>query len=168
MANPWWKKKSEPATDYDYDDVYYGNSAKNTDAQPSEDGYDTYADNGDVNEVGVAWSEEDAKAVAKANEPLMKKTFAPNSCQDSPAIVDAFKDGRVVVICVEELDKANFVRLFDYIMGAVQALDGELRRIDRETVVLLPALYDEDVSIDELDEEIIEEVEEEEESAELD
>ena len=53
MANPWWKKKSEPATDYDYDDVYYGNSAKNTDAQPSEDGYDTYADNGDVNEVGV-------------------------------------------------------------------------------------------------------------------
>lgn len=158
MANPWWKKKSEPATDYDYDDVYYGNSAKNTDAQPAEDGYDTYADNGDVNEVGVAWSEEDAKAVAKANEPLMKKTFAPNSCQDSPAIVDAFKDGRVVVICVEELDRENFLRLFDYVMGAVHALDGKLIRADRDTVVLLPYDVEEDVSVDELEEDTEEEV----------
>jgi FtsZ-interacting cell division protein YlmF len=158
MANPWWKKKSEPATDYDYDDVYYGNSAKNTDAQPSEDGYDTYADNGDVNEVGVAWSEEDAKAVAKANEPLMKKTFAPNSCQDSPAIVDAFKEGRVVVICVEELDRENFLRLFDYVMGAVHALDGKLIRADRDTVVLLPYDVEEDVSVDELEEDTEEEV----------
>jgi FtsZ-interacting cell division protein YlmF len=156
MANLWWKKKAEPATDVEYDDVYYGNKAKSADDESVENGYESYDDNGDVNEVGVAWSEEDAKAIAKANEPLMKKTFAPKDCQDSPAIVDAFKDGRVVVICVEELDKPNFLRLFDYVMGAVHALDGKLIRADRDTVILLPYDVDEETSVDEIEEDTAE------------
>lgn len=152
MANPWWKKKNEPAVDVDYDGIYYGEEKKNTNENGINDGYDTYEDNGDVSEVGVAWSEEDAKAVAKANEPLMKKTYTPKDCQDSPAIVDAFKDGRVIVICVEELDRENFLRLFDYVMGAVHALDGKLIRADRDTVVLLPYDVDEETSIDDIEE----------------
>ena len=52
----------------------------------------------------------------------------------------------------------------DYITGAAQALDAELCKIDRETVVLLPVGFDGDMSIDELDEEIIEIVEEEDET----
>ena len=44
-------------------------------------------------------------------------------------------------------------------MGAVQALDGELKRIDRDTVVLLPDGTDEDISIDELEEEAVEKTE---------
>ena len=36
--------------------------------------------------------------------------------------------------------------------GAVQALDGELRRVDRDTVVLLPYGVDDDLDIDELEE----------------
>jgi hypothetical protein len=48
-------------------------------------------------------------------------------------------------------------------MGAVQALDGELCRVDRDTVVLLPYGVDEDVDIDELEEdETVEEADEEE------
>ena len=38
-------------------------------------------------------------------------------------------------------------------MGAVQALDGELSRIDRDTVVLLPYGTDEDIDIDDIPEE---------------
>ena len=91
----------------------------------------------------------------------MKRTFTPLTCNDSQEIVDAYKDGRVIVICIEELDKANFLRLFDYLMGAVQALDGELKRIDRDTVVLLPYDFDEELSIDDIEEEIVEEEEEE-------
>lgn len=154
MANPWWKKKSEPATDYDYDAIYYGKDSKEAEETGDENAYDTY--DGDASEVGVAWSEEDAKAVAKANEPLMKKTFAPKDCQDSPAIVDAFKNDRVVVICVEELDRENFLRLFDYVMGAVHALDGKLIRADRDTVVLLPYDVEEDVNVEEIEEDTAE------------
>ena len=149
MANLWWKKKAEPAVEDTYDGIYYQNAS----AEKSEDnGYENYESDNDVSEVGVAWSEEDAKAVAKANEPLMKKTFTPKDCQDSPAIVDAFKNGRVVVICIEELDKENFYRLFDYVMGAVHALDGKLTRADRDTVVLFPYDVEEDVVVDELEE----------------
>ena len=136
--------KNEPAEDFDndYDNVYYND---NTNGVGVEDGDD----------VRVVLSTETVEEAAT----LLKRTFIPVSYEDSRDIVEAYKDGRVAVICVEELDKANFIRLFDYLMGAVQALDGELRRIDRETVVLLPSGYDEDISIDELDEEIIEEIE---------
>lgn len=162
MEKPWWmKKKNEPATDYDedYDSMYYGKN----DSDASADDLNDYAgqtveaeEDGDISEVRVAWSEEDAQAVATV-EPLRKKTFTPSTCQDSRAIVEAYRDGRVVVICVEELDKENFLRLFDYVMGAVHALDGELSRIDRDTVVLLPYGTEEDINIDELEEDVDEE-----------
>ena len=153
MEKPWWLKKNEPATDYDDDfDVsgtYYGDDKKANDG--ADNAYDNY-DNGDVSEVGVAWSEEEAKAIAKANEPLKKKSFSPKTCQDSPAIVDAFKDGRAIVICVEELNRENFLRLFDYVMGAVHALDGELIRVDRDTVHLLPYGVDPEIRVEDLEE----------------
>jgi cell division inhibitor SepF len=164
MERPWWMtKKNEPADTYDdsYDSVYYGTKDPDSEAEASgtrdaDGAYDGYGDS-EVSEVKVAWSEENAKEVAKVDEPLMKKTFTPATCQDSTAIVDAYKDGKVVIICVEELDKANFLRLFDYVMGAVQALDGELRRLDRDTVVLLPYGVEEDIDIDGLEEAVAEE-----------
>ena len=159
MERPWWMtKKNEPAADYDedYDSVYYGkkdpdSEAEASAAQSADGDYDSYGDS-EVSEVKVAWSEENATEVAKVDEPLMKKTFTPATCQDSTAIVDAYKDGKVVIICVEELNRENFLRLFDYVMGAVQALDGELRRLDRDTVVLLPYGVEESIDIDELEE----------------
>ena len=149
MANLWWKKKQEPAEEWD--NAYYGGESVRDANDAENNEYETY-DNGDVSEVSVAWSEAEARAIARANQPLMKKTFAPQTCQDSTAIVDAFKDDRVVVICVEELDKENFLRLFDYVMGAVHALDGKLIRADRDTVILLPYDVEEDISVDELEE----------------
>lgn len=137
--------KSEPATDFDYTGAggYYGIY-----------GGDVGVEDGD--DVRVVISED----VTESSQ-LLKRTFTPVCFEDVYAIVDSLKEGRVSVICIEELDKATFFRIFDYIMGAAQALDAELSKIDRETVVLLPAGFDEETSIDELDEEIIEVVDEE-------
>ncbi len=143
----WFSKKNEPAADFDeINNDYYGESMSSNNTASTEDAFDPYSDdeNGDVS---VVLSGTPAK-----EEPLMKRTFTPITCNDSAEIVDAFKNGRVVVICVEELDKPNFLRLFDYVMGAVHALDGKLERIDRDTVVLLPYGADEDISVDELEE----------------
>lgn len=142
----WFSKKNEPAADYDeINNDYYGTGMSVGNGDES-DSYDPYSgdDNGDVS---VVLTGDPTK-----KEPLKKKTFTPLTCNDSADIVDAFKDGRVIVICIEELDKPNFLRLFDYLMGAVQALDGDLKRIDRDTVVLLPYGADEDISIDDLEE----------------
>ena len=150
----WFSKKNEPAADFDeINNDYYGESMRADGNASADNAYDSYS-NDDSGDVSVVLSGDPSK-----NEPLMKRTFTPLTCNDSAEIVDAFKDGRVVVICVEELDKPNFLRLFDYLMGAVQALDGELKRIDRDTVVLLPYGTDEDISIDELEEEAVEETE---------
>ena len=47
-------------------------------------------------------------------------------------------DGAIVVVNISKLDRASFVRLFDYVMGAVQALDGEMNKIDKTSVVFAP------------------------------
>ena len=140
----WFSKKKDSAADFDeINNDYYGDSMSTTSTTTDGD----YSD-GDTSDVTVVLAGDPSK-----KEPLMKKTFTPESYEYSADIVDAFKEGRVVVICVEELDKPNFMRLFDYLMGAVQALDGELERVDRDTVVLYPYGVDpEETSIDELDE----------------
>ena len=124
---------------------YYGEDMRADDASASDTGYYGYGE--ESGDVSVVLSGDPSK-----KEPLTKKTFVPLTCNDSAEIVDAFKEGKACVICVEELDKPNFLRLFDYLMGAVQALDGELRRIDRDTVVLLPYDFDDETSIDDIPE----------------
>ncbi|MBQ8409211.1 MAG: cell division protein SepF [Clostridia bacterium] len=161
MKKDWLKKiKTEPAadvdTDYDQDYYSYGNAESATAAKAAEDKsglYNEFEDD-DISGVRIVMSEDPAKEVAKA-EVLLKRTFTPQTCHDSQAIVDALKDGRVVVICVEELDKSNFVRMFDYVMGAAHALDANLNRLDRDTVLILPYNVDEDISVDDLEEEIL-------------
>ena len=82
MEKPWWLKKNEPVVayedGYDVSDTYYGD--KKTQEAVDDNGYENYED-GDTNDVGVAWSEEEAKAIAKANEPLKKIIFSPKNCQ---------------------------------------------------------------------------------------
>jgi FtsZ-interacting cell division protein YlmF len=142
MEKPWWLKKTAPAEEaenaYDLDGVYYGDSNKKEEYGEAGNAYDGFASD-DVSEVGVSLSYEPIKEVAKA-EPILKKTFTPKDASDCQAVVDALKENRVVVLCVEELckNRENFRRFFDYIMGAIQALDGELRKPDRDTAVLLP------------------------------
>ncbi len=149
---PWWlPKKNQTETDFNEVNNGYYDSDMNANGDSADgNSYDNYSDT-DVSDVSVVLSGDPSK-----EEPLMKRTFTPESCQDSADIVDAFKQGRVVVICIEELDKPNFMRLFDYLMGAVQALDGSLERIDRDTVVLLPyGVEIDDVDVDELEEEVV-------------
>ena len=147
----WFLKKDEPANDFDeINNDYYGSDMSSNSAASDDNADNSYsADDGDVS---VVLSGDPSK-----KQPLVKKTFSPLTCEDSADIVDAYKEGKVAVICVEELDKPNFLRLFDYLMGAVQALDGELRRLDRDTVVLLPYGFDDELSIDDIDEDDAEE-----------
>ena len=141
----WFSKKNDAETDFnEINNGYYGDDMRADDAASDNDYY-SYGE--DANDVSVVLSGDPSK-----KEPLTKVTFTPLTCNDSAEIVDAFKDGKACVICVEELDKPNFLRLFDYLMGAVQALDGTLDRIDRDTVVLLPYGTDEDLSIDDIPE----------------
>ena len=152
----WFSKKNDSASDFnEINNGYYGDDMRADDAAAADNDYYSYGEDG--SDVSVVLSGDPSK-----KEPLTKVTFTPATCADSAEIVDAFKEGKACVICVEELDKPNFLRLFDYLMGAVQALDGTLDRIDRDTVVLFPYGTDEDISIDDIPEAAVEEETEEE------
>ena len=170
ITSKFWMfgKQNEPADDFDsdYDTIYYGEKPAE---ESAEDAYndDAYAQD-DISEVKVVTETEpvaESEAPAEAEveeEPLYKVILAPESCQDSAEIVECFKMGRVVIIDAEALPKEDFFRMFDYVMGAVHALDGELEKVTKNLVVLWPAGVDTSLDIDEIEDEPYEEYDEEE------
>lgn len=169
ITSKFWMfgKQNEPADDFDsdYDTIYYGEKSVE---ESTEDAYnDVYAQE-DISEVKVVVEETAEPEVEEVveEEPLYKVVLAPESCQDSAEIVECFKMGRVVVIDTEALPKEDFFRMFDYVMGAVHALDGELQKVTKTLVVLWPAGVDTTLDIDEIEDEPYEEYYEDEESEE--
>lgn len=156
-------KHNEPAEDIDteYDPIYYGDKPEVT--EEADSAYtDAYAQD-DISEVKVVSEEEPAVTEEVIEEPLYKVVYAPESCQESADIVESFKNGRVVIINAEDLPKEDFFRMFDYVMGAVHALDGELKKITKTLVVLWPAGVDTELDIDTIEDEPVEYYDEEDE-----
>ena len=145
MAKFWMndKNNAKPADDFgiDVDNDYYGN-IDSTDAA-SFDTVDLYGELGDVNsDVQVVMPEEDV---------LYKVLYAPEDCECRGDVVDSLVEGRVVVINVADLDKEQFMRLFDYVMGALQALGGEMKRYGKKVVALFPAGIDPETPLDQIE-----------------
>lgn len=65
--------------------------------------------------------------------------FSPASYADCrEAIVKGLSDGNIVVVRLGALESKDILRIFDYMMGAVQALNAEFIRLEATTVVLVP------------------------------
>ena len=158
-------KQDEPAEDFDvdYDNIYYEDrpTVADEESADSDDYSSTYG--GEASDVIVV--KEEPEAEEPVEEPLYKVVFAPETYHDSAEIVECFKMGRVVVIDTSELSREDFLRMLDYVMGALHALDGELVRITNDVVALFPADVDSEIDIDEIEdepEEFFEDVEEDE------
>lgn len=153
--------QNEPAqevdSEYEMDAGYYLNNAVE-----EGDSYNQAYDSEEISEVKVVTEQPEPEVETVEEEPLYKVVFAPESCFDSAEIVDCFKLGRVVIIDIEALPKEDFYRLFDYIMGAVHALDGEFQKLTKTLVVLWPAGVDTTIDIDSIEDEPYEEYEDEE------
>ena len=104
-----------------------------------------------------SWQEQDAPSyrerVEVKPEPVFEPAPAPEYLYFTPStyrdcregIVRGLAAGHVVVVRLGNLEAPDVLRLFDYMMGAVLALEGELVRPEATTVVLLPR----DVELDE-------------------
>lgn len=104
------------------------------------------------------WQEQDAPSyrerVEEKPEPVFEPAPAPEYLYFKPStyrdcregIVRGLAAGHVVVVRLGNMEANDVLRLFDYMMGAVLALEGELVRPAATTVVLLPkdAELDED------------------------
>jgi FtsZ-interacting cell division protein YlmF len=119
--------------------------------------------------------EEDAPAYRERVEEKVEPVFAPEPTPEylyyTPAtyrdcregIVKGLAAGHVVVVRLGDLEATDVLRLFDYMMGAVLALDAELVRPEATTVVLVPdgvELDEDELELDDEDEEEYEDDEE--------
>ena len=158
-------KQDEPAEDFDvdYDNIYYEDRpASNSSDELSDDSIekmptvgDAYSNTygADASDVKVVKEEPVEEEEEPVEEPLYKVVFAPETYRDSAEIVECFKMGRVVVIDTTDLGREDFLRMLDYVMGAVHALDGQLVRLTKEVVALFPADVDTEIDIDEIEDE---------------
>ena len=126
---------------------------------------------------GGLYVEEDAPAYRERVEEKVEPGFTPEPAPEylyyTPAtyrdcregIVKGLAAGHVVVVRLGDLEASDVLRLFDYMMGAVRALDAELVRPEATTVGLVPdggELDEDELELDDEDEDEYEEYDEEE------
>lgn len=127
MKNPFAKNKRSDYESYeDYDAGFYRGD------EDEEDGV--------VDDLGEA---ADAQQPAKrptqsAATGNMLKVVKPRNYDDGPAIAGYLMDGYTVVMNIEDLERASAMRLIDFLLGALEVLDGEFRRVTKTTLVLSP------------------------------
>ena len=132
------------------------------DPEPEEfldDGYDNgYYDEFPKDDEGVVTDAvvEEVSAVQEEEQPEMRepqplpkkpiapakpavKYYAPTELVDRQKAVAKLAEGYIVMLLdIDQMERDVFLRFFDYIMGAVQALDGNVHKINKSTVALIP------------------------------
>ena len=129
MKNPFAKR---PKNDYDnYDDNYDSGFYRGDEEE--EDGV-----------VGDFSEEQDSQKLP-AQRPThsaatgnLLKVVKPRNYDDGPTIAGYLIAGYTVVMDIEELERPAAMRLIDFLLGALEVLDGDFRRVTNTTLVFSP------------------------------
>lgn len=62
----------------------------------------------------------------------------PTRRSDAKIVCDEIRAGRTVVVDVDAMDTAETTRLFDFIQGSVYALDGVIRQVNENVIIVAP------------------------------
>lgn len=130
----------EEFLDDGYDNGYY-------DEFPKDE--ETVLEDVAIEEVGAEDDAAEESAEMREPQPMPKKPlepakpavkyYAPTELADREKAVAKLAEGYIVMLLdVDTLEKDVFVRFFDYIMGAVQALEGDVHKINKSTLALIP------------------------------
>ncbi|NLY20272.1 MAG: cell division protein SepF [Tissierellia bacterium] len=74
----------------------------------------------------------------------------PFSYDESPAIIDDLRLRKAVVLNFEQLDMDLKRQIFDFVNGALYAIDGKIQKVNKDIFILAPS----NVEIDGLQEEL--------------
>lgn len=66
----------------------------------------------------------------------------PDKINDAEKICNELKSGKTIVINVEKLRKEDIVRLYDFVSGATYALEGKMKEISDNVLVIAPSNVD--------------------------
>ena len=128
MKNPFAKNKRNDYESYeDYDSGFYRGD------EDEEEG--VVDDLIEEEKQPKAPQKRPSQSAATGN---MLKVVKPRNYDDGPAIAGYLMDGYTVVMDIEGLERAAAMRLIDFLLGALEVLDGEFRRVTKTTLVLSP------------------------------
>jgi len=81
-----------------------------------------------------------ATATVSKNSKVM--VVEPEFFNDAPAICDNLKNNKTVVVNLENTDFEDGRKIFDFLNGAVYALDGTIQKISENVFILAPDTVD--------------------------
>ncbi len=64
--------------------------------------------------------------------------YEPNEFEEAPVIVDNLKNRKPVIINLEGLEQELAKKIFDFLNGAVYALDGQIQKVSKGIFILAP------------------------------
>ncbi|MBS3994603.1 MAG: cell division protein SepF [Alkaliphilus sp.] len=64
--------------------------------------------------------------------------YEPSDFEEAPSIVDSLKNRKPVVINLENLEQELAKKIFDFLNGAVYALDGNIQKVSKGIFILAP------------------------------
>ncbi|WP_053956924.1 cell division protein SepF [Inediibacterium massiliense] len=75
--------------------------------------------------------------------------YEPTDFEESQSIVDNLKNRKPVVVNLENLDSELAKKIFDFVNGAVYALDGSIQKVSKGIFILAPSNVDISANINE-------------------
>ncbi len=118
--------------------------------------YDDYPENEFIEETSIEEQPTRASKTKKQGFNTLKaadmiiSVHEPLSYDESPKIVDDLRANKSIVLNFEQLDIDIKRQIFDFVSGALYALDGKIQKVNKDIFILAP----ENVEIDGLKEEL--------------
>lgn len=83
-------------------------------------------------------SENDGAAMPISNANIELKVTHPENFSDVSGIADFLLDGCMVVLNMELMDKAQGLRMLDFLNGVIYSLGGEIKNVSPATYIITP------------------------------
>ncbi|WP_432665189.1 cell division protein SepF [Wukongibacter baidiensis] len=72
------------------------------------------------------------------NKQMNVVIYEPTEFEETPHIVDNLKSRKPVIINLEKLDQELAKKIFDFLNGAIYALDGQIKKVSKGIFILAP------------------------------
>lgn len=72
------------------------------------------------------------------NKQMNVVIYEPVEFEETPHIVDNLKNRKPVIINLENLDQESARKIFDFLNGAIYALDGQIQKVSKGIFILAP------------------------------
>lgn len=110
----------------DYDDEDYGEEIRETESVDTPE------------TTHSSFFKKQNKVKANPDENMVITVHEPLSYDESPLIVDDLRDYKAVVLNFEQLDLEVKRQIFDFVSGALYALDGKMQKVNKDIFILAP------------------------------